>query len=180
MLVKELEGVKLSFKPVVRALKVGVVTVKYPFEKVAPPEGFRGKPEILVDKCIGCGACSNVCPPNAIEVIDDLEGGIRRVSIFYGRCIFCGRCEEICPEKAIRLTREFELATDNIEDLYFIVEFKLLKCSLCGKPFATSREISRAANKLREAGIEFREEELRLCDECRLKVKAYLESFARR
>ena len=82
-----------------RSMGVGVVTKRYPYEPIEVPDGFRGKPVIDGDKCVGCGACANVCPPNAIEIFD--EGGYRIVRLYIGKCIFCGRCSDICPENAI-------------------------------------------------------------------------------
>ena len=44
-----------------------MATVPYPFEKVAPPEGLRGKHEYEQEKCIGCGLCTEVCAFSAIK-----------------------------------------------------------------------------------------------------------------
>jgi len=158
------------------ALKTGVVTKVYPFVASPVPPGFRGRPRIDVNTCIGCGACSSVCPPNAIKV-EELNGR-RRISVFVGRCIFCARCEEICPVKAIKATDEYELASSDKSDLYQIVELRMVSCRICGRPFATERELRRISEELEKKGIKV--EELDLCPECREKESARLESFARR
>ncbi len=149
-----------------RAIKVGRVTEKYPFAPVEVPEDFRGKPEIDPEKCIGCGACANACPPEALKVEEDSEKGIRTVRFFLGRCIFCARCEEVCPVGAIKLTREFELASLSRDDLYQEVKLKMVKCPVCGKYFDTVRHLKHVAKDLPEEQRFF----LILCPECRAKI----------
>jgi len=151
-----------------KALEIGTVTRKYPYETVTIPEGSRGKLVIDFDKCIGCGACANVCTPEAIRYIDLNE--YRRLEIFYGRCIFCGMCQEVCPVEAIELTKEFELATDNLDDLYVVLEFKSAKCQECGKSYTTKRILVKAKDLVKELIEEL--EYLNLCPECRRKKSA--------
>ena len=78
-------------------------TVKYPYVKVEPPEGYRGKPAMNRDKCIKCWQCIRACPDRAIGV--DKE--TKTPSIWLGRCTYCGECAEACPTKAIIMTKEF-------------------------------------------------------------------------
>jgi len=79
-------------------------TVKYPYVKVEPAEGYRGKPLMNRDLCIRCWQCVRACPDRAISV--DKE--TRTPSIWLGRCTYCGECAEACPTKAIIMTKEFE------------------------------------------------------------------------
>jgi len=50
---------------------------------------------VNTDNCTGCGECMEVCPYNAIEII---EGD---AVIDPSLCHFCYRCVEECPEGAI-------------------------------------------------------------------------------
>lgn len=53
---------------------------------------------ILFDKkenCCACGACYNICPKNAIEMIVD-EYGFKYPKINYDKCIGCGACKKVC------------------------------------------------------------------------------------
>lgn len=157
------------------ALRIGVVTKKYPFEPIEVPEGFRGKPSIDVERCIGCGACVNACPPNALRTEVDVEKAVKRIILFLGLCIFCGRCQDVCPADAIKLTREFELSSLKIEDLYQIVELKMAKCEICGRPYATIRQVLFTVKNVPKDQRPL----LMLCDECRSKVSAKYISYAR-
>ncbi|MGI6123951.1 MAG: DUF362 domain-containing protein, partial [Acetivibrionales bacterium] len=59
---------------------------------------FRPQPEIMHDKCIGCGKCIEVCPPKTIS-----KDKAKQVNIDYRNCISCFCCHEFCPEKAIKI-----------------------------------------------------------------------------
>ncbi len=50
--------------------------------------------KIDASACILCGACSGVCPPNAIEI------STTEVRIQEG-CTECGLCVKVCPIGAI-------------------------------------------------------------------------------
>ena len=49
-----------------------------------------------IDKCVGCGACCNVCAKHAIRMQEDTEGYMQPV-IEAGICVDCGLCEKSCP-----------------------------------------------------------------------------------
>lgn len=48
------------------------------------------------EKCSGCTACMNICPKNAIKMIED-EEGFKYPQIDKEKCINCGACTKICP-----------------------------------------------------------------------------------
>jgi len=107
------------FEILIKTLKTGTVTTKYPKKPDIAPSGFRGMPELLPDKCTLCGKCSKVCPPGVILLTEDSKEKTLTLSIC--GCIFCGMCEEVCPAGAIRLTQEYELASKKKDDLLTII-----------------------------------------------------------
>lgn len=48
------------------------------------------------EKCVGCGACVNICPTNAICFEED-EWGYYRATVKGEKCVNCGKCSSICP-----------------------------------------------------------------------------------
>ncbi len=112
------------------ARKTGVVTIRYPNKPPLITSEFRGRIVIDASKCIGCGACVNICPSNALTIKETYDKRI--INYFIGRCIYCGSCADVCPVKAITITKDFELATENIRDLNNrVVHYKAV-CCRCG------------------------------------------------
>lgn len=165
-----------ELKEAIKALFIGPYTTKYPKEPHIPPAGFRGKPTPNEDGCIGCGACAEVCPSGAIEVIDSSENLVRssekqqstpnpelrtpnfllptrKLTWYYDRCNFCGQCERYCTTRdaqppGIKLTLEFELATTDRRTLTSSVEKELLVCEECGEVLTTKAHFEWLINKL--------------------------------
>lgn len=53
------------------------------------------KPDVLKEKCIGCGACIRICAHSAIEV------NRKKADIDHDKCVGCGRCVGVCPTDAM-------------------------------------------------------------------------------
>ncbi len=51
---------------------------------------------IKKEDCTGCSACFNVCPHEAINMLNDKEG-FSCPSVDEQKCHSCGKCNEICP-----------------------------------------------------------------------------------
>lgn len=135
----------------VRSLFSRPYTVRYPYEPVVPPEAFRGKPKYVEEECIGCGACAQVCPARAIEVVNVVEGGEghRKLTIHHDHCIFCGQCQRYCTtQKGVVLTNEFETGTYDRSQAIATVEKDLVICKECGEIVATVDQIRWVARKL--------------------------------
>lgn len=47
------------------------------------------------DTCCGCEACRQICPMEAIEMLEDEEGFL--YPEITGACIRCSRCLKVCP-----------------------------------------------------------------------------------
>ncbi|RHR51879.1 4Fe-4S dicluster domain-containing protein [Clostridium sp. AF18-27] len=48
------------------------------------------------NECTGCGACQNICPKEAIQMVTD-ECGFWHPRIIKDKCIDCKQCEKVCP-----------------------------------------------------------------------------------
>lgn len=51
---------------------------------------------ISKNKCCGCGACLNICPKNAINMVENFEGFLYP-EINQDKCVNCGLCKNTCP-----------------------------------------------------------------------------------
>ncbi len=91
-------------KAILRSLRTGVVTIRYPDQPARVPGRFRGAPLARPDMPFGALPPPSVCPSGAIA------GNAGRHAIDLGRCVFCGRCAEPSAGGAIRLGSEVELA----------------------------------------------------------------------
>ena len=47
-------------------------------------------------ECCGCEACVNICPKDAIRMIED-SYGFRYPLIEQNKCIHCDLCKKVCP-----------------------------------------------------------------------------------
>lgn len=54
------------------------------------------------DECIGCGACEEICPVDAVKLVDD------KAEVDQDWCIGCGVCAVSCPSEAISIRRRLE------------------------------------------------------------------------
>lgn len=140
----------------------------------ATPEDYRGKHEIDHEKCMGCGACAQVCSSDAIDVLED--NGKRTIKVNYGHCSFCAFCQDECPTEAIKLTREYHLLTNNRQTTTVTNEVNLINCSICKANFVPTNQVNWALNRIDEKVPlykEFRkplENAMEICSDCRRKI----------
>ena len=160
-----------------KAIKTGTQTSSYPLEPMPVDKNFRGKPEHNPQQCIGCAACVNACPSNALTVETDLKTGELAWQFNLGRCIFCGRCEEVCPTHAIVLSKEFELAVMNKEDLEERCTYDMARCSECGEYYATVKQVDYATRILSQLPGDLEAQQAAaltgVCPKCKQKADAY-------
>jgi len=113
----------------VKALIRGPYTSKFPAVMPEVPDAFRGAPEYHEHDCVGCGACSQVCPARAITMTDDTKGRTRKLTLRHDNCIYCGQCERYCiTKKGITLSKRWNLVTTDRGALETSVEKELVLC----------------------------------------------------
>lgn len=105
----------LMVTDVVRSFFQKPVTQKYPFERTAAPDRFRGKLVWDLSKCTGCQLCIKDCPADALELITIDRATKRFVMRFHSdRCTYCAQCVVNCRFKCLELSHEeWELAALN-------------------------------------------------------------------
>jgi hydrogenase-4 component H len=141
-----------ELKEAVTALLQGPYTDKFPKAPARVSERYRGKPKYYADDCVLCGACAEVCPPNAIEMVQERRedgSAVRRMVLHYDICIFCGQCQRACiTKKGIILSNEFDLALFDHHQAVETVEGELLVCDNCGEFIAPRKHLEWIARKL--------------------------------
>src|SRR3989454_351453 len=83
-------------------------TLKFPQQRYAVEEGYRGRHLLNLDRCTGCGICDWICPEKCITIVQ--RGDRWFPEYFYGRCCFCHFCTDSCPEFALKQTVEYDIA----------------------------------------------------------------------
>lgn len=126
----------------IKAVVQGPYTSKFPKEPHVPHPNFRGQPKFDQEKCLGCLACEEICPVEAISHEDILEDPEfpKRVMIHYtDTCIFCGECETACinDHQGIKLSNDWELSFFDRKEAFEIIEKELQLCEICGDVIAT-------------------------------------------
>lgn len=59
-----------------------------------------GKPHVIAENCISCGACRKNCAHDAIHFVAD-NSGKKKAQIDHNKCVGCGRCIGACPVDAV-------------------------------------------------------------------------------
>jgi Ni,Fe-hydrogenase III small subunit/formate hydrogenlyase subunit 6/NADH:ubiquinone oxidoreductase subunit I len=78
---------------IIRGLRKGSVTTRYPKRPEPPPDGFRGHVDVR-DDTTADASLTDVCPTGAITV--DTRG---RIELDRSRCILCGDCVRSAPDR---------------------------------------------------------------------------------
>jgi len=69
----------------------------------------KGFVVIDVDRCKGCGLCTNVCPANILALAQDMfnaKGYHPVVVTDAEKCIGCASCARICPDVVFTVYRQ--------------------------------------------------------------------------
>ena len=122
---------------------------------------------ICVDpgKCLGCLACSNVCPSQNIVLLQSADTR----TIHWKRCKEeCDLCVEFCPAKALALV-PYDQSIPEPE-----ISFELAECRICGSRYATMPMLMRVKASIPPglqvdaSGMEW----VWICPQCRREVEA--------
>ena len=139
----------------VTALLKGPYTSKFPFAPHTPAKKFRGAPKYSEEGCVACSGCVNVCPPVAIEALDDTSTAspTRKMVTHHDVCIFCGQCEKFCTTRddspaGITLTSDFDLAVFDRKDAISSVTKELALCEVCNIPNTAKAHLDWIARRL--------------------------------
>jgi Ni,Fe-hydrogenase III small subunit/NAD-dependent dihydropyrimidine dehydrogenase PreA subunit len=102
------------------------------------PEGLRARIAHDSEKCTACGACVNMCPSYAIDLVE--EDGKFKIIYHLWKCSFCGTCQQVCPEDAVKLTEDYVIQDAAKEGLVTTGEMERMACATCGKPHITKAQ----------------------------------------
>ena len=86
--------------------------------------GEHGVPEVMREKCVGCGLCAKTCPQHIIEMqpeelcivvrCSNKDGAKTAKEICELSCIACRICEKNCPVAAIQVIDNIAIIDPNI------------------------------------------------------------------
>jgi len=92
----------------------GMLAVKN-FGALHPIQTTAFLPRVIEDSCVGCGKCAQVCPIDAIKIVqlDDNTNSNRKKAIINEEiCLGCGICVKNCSKKSMYLKhRDIEILT---------------------------------------------------------------------
>ena len=92
------------------------------FGLLVPVNTTNYLPNIDINKCIGCGKCSNVCPMDAMKIIPtDVELKKKKAELQEDYCLGCGVCVKNCPTNAISLKRRSENVITPVTTVHRVV-----------------------------------------------------------
>jgi len=160
--VLDLQLARCPGSPEIRKLAAEYGVTRTSYEVV--PEG---------DNCILCGLCTRICERMGFSAISTVgRGHDKEVAPPLHQappdCVGCLSCAQNCPTKVIEYTDEGDVRT------IWDKQFKLLRCSRCGKTSITEL-FAKALSEAREIPMSYFE----VCDDChRKEVSRTLGSIA--
>jgi glutamate synthase (NADPH/NADH) small chain len=89
-------------------------------------DNYRGFHTNDWEKCVGCGTCGEICPTNAITMLEikgleEYDGHKpERPAVDYGRCSFCGLCVDICTTDSLKMSKEYLHISKDADTFYFL------------------------------------------------------------
>ena len=126
-----IKGLGVTFGEMVKTLKDGQQTTRYPHEREEVSPRARGVIALHEENCTSCMLCARECPDWCIFIEAHKylapprrEGGkprqkneLDRFDIDFSLCMYCGICVDVCPFDALFWSPEYEYSEPRIADL---------------------------------------------------------------
>ena len=123
------------------------------------------KLDVDIDKCIGCQACTHVCPQKCISFGDNATD---RTLQFAQTCAQdCTKCADACSENAITL-----LPMDQTIEGTFSAKFPLWRCTGCKMGFTTEKMVQKLQTSIPALLVPDDRDWLNTCPLCRRTTEA--------
>lgn len=81
-------------------------------------------PDIIEEKCTGCGKCVTLCPVEAMTLVtasDPHKPGKKKAKLHYDQCLGCGVCVKGCNADALKLKSRRERVVTPVNSVHRIV-----------------------------------------------------------
>ncbi len=116
------------------------------------------------DTCTLCGACSRVCPENALESIDEISS----LALVFTpeKCSFCYACETACPEHSIHVERAFNPKELTEDAKVMKIKDSKATCLKCGGYLGPARKLEKVEKLLSTNGVDMHNH-IYLCVYCK-------------
>lgn len=161
------------WRTILRSLRAGVVTTRYPEERVDPPDGSRGAPVIRAGEPFADLPPPSVCPSGAISAAG------ASFAIDLARCVFCGRCASD-PDGPVQMSREYELGARRREDLLVVVTSDRAGAIVAGDPPPAAELEDRVRGEIRRTlgrSLQLRHLDAGSCNACDWELSALLNPY---
>jgi formate hydrogenlyase subunit 6/NADH:ubiquinone oxidoreductase subunit I len=120
------------------------------------------------DKCVGCAACAQSCPSEALVARD--EGTNRDFVYSHHRCLYCSACVTSCPEKVVTLRHGVSLRAHSRRKATVDRSSELEPCIVCSTPFAAQAQLAQISEW--SGGRDVDLENLKVCERCKKRKNA--------
>ena len=126
-----IKGLGVTFGEMVKTLKDGPQTTRYPHEREEVTPRARGVIALHEENCTSCMLCARECPDWCIFIEAHKylapprrEGGkprqkneLDRFDIDFSLCMYCGICVEVCPFDALHWVSTHDYAAVEADGL---------------------------------------------------------------
>jgi Ni,Fe-hydrogenase III small subunit len=153
-----------------RSLRTGVVTIRYPDAPAAIPERFRGPPWPRPGAAFDALPAPAICPAGAIAG----GGGSPRWQVDLARCVRCGRCAEGDAGAALDLEPSVETADRSRARLVAVAERGVDGQAVILPPPPPPAEVAAAVRRTLGRSLHLRHLDAGSCNACDWELTALL------